>query len=310
MNILILNGSPKGENSITYQHMEFLKKKYSSHEYKTIHVGAKIRSIENNFSQAEEELKWAQLIIFCYPIYTFIVPAQLHRFIGLIKENGVDLSDKAATQLTTSKHFYDITAHRFIEENCYDLGLHYIKGLSADMEDILNKKGRKEAVDFFRYVLWNIKNDYSENAFMVPSSDVKLFSATMVNESSTKTNKKIALVTDMNESDMYHNLDTMIKRFVARFPGEVNVINLREFPFKGGCLGCFHCASDGRCIYNDGFDDFLRSNINDADAVVYAYRIKDHSMGYRFKLYDDRQFCNGHRTVTMGKPVAYLVMVI
>ena len=30
-------------------------------------------------------------------------------------------------------------------------------------------------------------------------------------------------------------------------------------------------------------------------------------MGYRFKLYDDRQFCNGHRTVTMGKPVGYLI---
>ena len=30
-------------------------------------------------------------------------------------------------------------------------------------------------------------------------------------------------------------------------------------------------------------------------------------MGCRFKLYDDRQFCNGHRTVTMGKPVGYLV---
>ena len=30
-------------------------------------------------------------------------------------------------------------------------------------------------------------------------------------------------------------------------------------------------------------------------------------MGSRFKMYDDRQFCNGHRTVTMGKPVGYLV---
>ena len=30
-------------------------------------------------------------------------------------------------------------------------------------------------------------------------------------------------------------------------------------------------------------------------------------MGYQFKLYDDRQFCNGHRTVTMGMPFAYLV---
>ena len=30
-------------------------------------------------------------------------------------------------------------------------------------------------------------------------------------------------------------------------------------------------------------------------------------MGASFKLYDDRQFCNGHRTVTMGMPMGYLV---
>ena len=30
-------------------------------------------------------------------------------------------------------------------------------------------------------------------------------------------------------------------------------------------------------------------------------------MGALFKMYDDRQFCNGHRTVTMGMPMGYLV---
>jgi hypothetical protein len=30
-------------------------------------------------------------------------------------------------------------------------------------------------------------------------------------------------------------------------------------------------------------------------------------MGARFKMYDDRQFCNGHRTVTIGMPVGYIV---
>ena len=30
-------------------------------------------------------------------------------------------------------------------------------------------------------------------------------------------------------------------------------------------------------------------------------------MGALFKLYDDRQFCNGHRTVTMGMPTGYLI---
>ena len=30
-------------------------------------------------------------------------------------------------------------------------------------------------------------------------------------------------------------------------------------------------------------------------------------MGALFKMYDDRQFCNGHRTVTIGMPMGYLI---
>lgn len=75
----------------------------------------------------------AQLILFCYPVYTFIAPYQMHRLIELIKADGVDLSGKTASQITTSKHFYDVTAHRYIEENCFDMGMNVVKGLSADM---------------------------------------------------------------------------------------------------------------------------------------------------------------------------------
>ena len=69
----------------------------------------------------------------------------------------------------------------------------------------------------------------------------------------------------------------------------------------------FSLAADGTCIYKDGFDRFLREQIQSTDATVYAFSIKDHSMGFRMKRFDDRQFCNGHRTVTMGKPVGYLI---
>ena len=30
-------------------------------------------------------------------------------------------------------------------------------------------------------------------------------------------------------------------------------------------------------------------------------------MGSRFKMYDDRNFCNGHRTVTVGMPIGYII---
>ena len=99
----------------------------------------------------------------------------------------------------------------------------------------------------------------------------------------------------------------MIDRFCAVLPHKTRIVNIREYPFQGGCLGCFNCAVSGKCVYKDGFDDFLRGSIQTAQAIVYAFTIRDHSMGARFKLYDDRQFCNGHRTVTMGMPVGYLV---
>ena len=313
MNILILNGSPAGEDSITLQTMEYLKVFFTEHEYTTLHVGRQIRSMEKDFTEARQTLEAADLILFCYPVYTFLVPAQLHRFIELIKEHGVDLSGKYASQISTSKHFYDITAHRFIEDICGDLHLRYIRGLSADMEDILTKQGQKEAKDFFKFLLWNIRNGFCETV-SAPGKDTGTATtrsttgqiASVAPATKIKNKLHVAVVTDCNPAE-HKALAAMIRRFEQRLPGICEVINLREFPFQGGCLGCFHCASDGVCVYKDGFDEFLRQHINSADAVVYAYTIKDHSMGYRFKLYDDRQFCNGHRTVTMGKPVGYLV---
>ena len=58
------------------------------------------------------------------------------------------MSGKFVTQITTSKHFYDVTAHKFIQENCQDLKMKYINGLSADMEDLLTENGQKAAKEF------------------------------------------------------------------------------------------------------------------------------------------------------------------
>ena len=288
MNVLVLNGSPKGENSITLQTVYYIKEHFPKCSFTVLHAGQKIRSLEKDFSEAASLLQAADLVIFCYPVYTFLVPSQLHRFIELIKENGINLSGKYVTQITTSKHFYDTTAHSFINENCGDLGMNVIRGLSADMEDLLHKKGQKEALSFFRFVQWNMheRNFRPEN---------------FLKEEGRK--RRVVIVTDAPNE----RLSGMIEYFREIMPGETALVDLREAPLKGGCLGCFHCAADGTCIYTDRFDCFLRENVQNSDAIVYAFTIRDHSMGSRFKMYDDRQFCNGHRTVTMGKPVAYLV---
>ena len=290
MKVLVLNGSPKGKDSITLQTVLYIEQFCKHTEFEILHVGQLIKKYEKDFSQAEESLKAADLILFCYPVYTFLVPSQLHRFVELIKEHEVPLEGKFATQISTSKHFYDTTAHQFIEDNCNDLGLRYIRGLSADMEDLLSKKGQQQAREFFRYVLWNVKRDSEKGK----------------PESAVNNKYRIAIVAD-HDTDIDGSLKSMVDGFVEASPIPCDVINIREFPFRGGCLGCFRCAAEGKCIYIDGFDEYLRNNIQTADAIVYAYTIKDHSMGSRFKMFDDRQFCNGHRTVTMGKPVGYLV---
>ena len=304
MNILVLNGSPKGEYSVTLQTVRYWEKLYPRHTFEMLHVGQRIKALERDFSQVKPMVERADLLLFSYPVYTFIAPCQLHRFIELLKESGIVVEGKFVTQLTTSKHFYDVTAHRYIQDNCQDMKMKYICGLSADMDDLLSAKGQKEARDFFKFVCWSMKNNAFEKLPAEPEKDVHMPVSIPKNQGRVKKGD-VVIVTDCKDEDV--QLSRMIARFRAVLPLKTRVVNLREYPFKGGCLGCFNCAVSGKCIYKDGFDSFLREKIQTAQAIVYAFSIKDHSMGALFKMYDDRQFCNGHRTVNMGMPMGYLV---
>ncbi len=308
MKITVINGSPAGKNSITLQTVLYIQALFPSCEFETIEPGVRIRAYEKDFSACRKALESADLLLFAYPVYTFLVPSQLHRFLELIKENELDLSGKYATQITTSKHFYDVTAHQFIRDNCDDLGLKYIRGLTADMDDLLKEKGQTEAFEFFRHVIWSCRNDIYEPPYY-PAGYHKNTpeTKTVTIPEADSARKRGGLTVIVTDTDADSRLMDMIRRFQAVLPMNSRVVNLRDFRFDGGCLGCFHCAADGTCIYKDGFDEYLRTNIQTADAIVYAYTLKDHSMGSRFKMYDDRQFCNGHRTVTMGKPIGWIV---
>ena len=230
MKILVLNGSPKGDNSITLHTCLFLEKRFPEHKFSYLNVGQRIKAFEKDFLPAEDALKAADLIVFCYPVYTFLVPSQLHRFIELMKASGIDFKGKAASQVSTSKHFYDVTAHRFIMDNCADMGFRYVDGLSADMDDILTPKGRKQAIDWFEFMLWKLSRGEQQ----------------VGNEVSKSAAKKAVIVADLLPEDT--TLKAMIDHFRDVFPYECDVINIEDFPFMGGCLSCFNCAATGKCV--------------------------------------------------------------
>lgn len=305
MKILVLNASPKGKNSTTVHTALYLQALHPEHQFTVVPVGQRIKQYEKDFAPLRAELEQADLLLFCYPVYTFIAPYQLHRLIELIKADEVDLSGKIASQITTSKHFYDVTAHRYVEENCCDLDMQVVRGLSADMDDLLTEQGRRDARNFFDQLLFSCEHGlFVTPPARAPRREKPVYRPVMPAASKTP-GKDVVIVTNCAPED--ENLQGMIADFRAALPLESRVVNLRNFPFDGGCLGCFGCAVTGKCVYKDGFDEFLRTRIQNADAFVYAFTISDHYTHSSFKCYDDRQFCNGHRTVTHGTPIAYLI---
>jgi len=232
MKVLVLNGSPKGKYSITLQTSLFLEKKFPEHEFRFLNVGQQIKTYEKDFSGAADAITDADLVIFSYPVYTFIAPSQLHRFIELLKASGLDLSGKFVTQITTSKHFYDVTAHKYIQENCQDLGMKFIKGLSADMDDLLTENGRKAAKEFFDYVCWCVKNDIYEIIPKRAAAPAHL-PVGEVPSSGDEKSGDVVIVTDCGKDDK--QLNDMINRFRAVLKHKSRIVNISEYPFHGGC---------------------------------------------------------------------------
>ena len=303
MHILVINGSPKGRNSITLQTVKYWEILYTEHTFTYLDAGERIAALEKDPSGVIPLFREAELVLFAYPVYTFLAPSQLHRFIRLMKAGSFPVSGLYAAQLTTSKHFYDTTAQAYVRENCEDMGMRYLGGLPADMDDLTLERGREQARAFFEHMCWRAQNGIAEPVRPACAPAVPK-TASVPAPVQKDTAFKVSLVTDIAAED--GSLRALTDRFLALCPYEVRVYDIHAFAFRGGCLGCFKCAADGTCVYKDGYADMLRS-IQAGDAIVLAFRIEDHSMGTRFKTYDDRQFANGHRTVTEGTPFGYLI---
>jgi len=304
MEVYVINGSPRGKYSTSIQNIRYIEKLYSKLHFTIVNAAQQIKYYENHIDEIIDGINKADLVIFSYPVYSFLVPSQLHRIIELLKEKNVCFHQKVVTQICQSKHFYDITAMNFMELNFSDLCFKYVNGLSLDMDDLQTKKGQELIQKFFKHLLFCYENNIYDTIESIKYEHQPVL-ASHIDEKVKDKSKTICIVTDRTGED--DALNAMINRFSNEVKYQVKVVNIRNFPFHNGCIGCLSCLCDGKCVFKDGFDSYLRNEIQSCDAFVYAFTIKDHSMGSIFKKYDDRNFCNGHRTVTRGKPVGYLV---
>jgi multimeric flavodoxin WrbA len=313
MNIIVLNGSPKGDISITMQYVASLRKKFPRHDFKILNISQKIRAIEkgdDTFRDIIEEIRSADGVLWAFPVYFLLVPSGYKRFIELIGERGAEeaFRGKYAASLSTSIHFYDHLAHNYINAVCDDLDMRYVAGFSADMEDLLREQERKRLALFAGHFFTAIQDGspVARNfSPLVPHGFEYVPDAVQTTVGTG--NRKVVVLTDSRETGT--NLGRMVRRFTGAFSEEIEVIDLHEVEIKGGCLGCIQCGYDNTCFYagKDGFIEFFNSKVKTADVLVFAGSIRDRYLSSRWKLFFDRSFFNNHMPVLRGKQVGFLI---
>jgi multimeric flavodoxin WrbA len=313
MKIVVLNGSPKGDVSVTMQYVNYLIKKYPQHEYKIVNISQRIKAIEKNqaeFDQIIADIQAADGVLWAFPLYILLVHAHYKRFIELVFERGAQaaFAGKYAASLSTSIHFFDHTAHNYIHAICDDLGMRFVESFSPDMMDLLNPEGQAKTAQFGGHFLNGIQTGAVTARQYAPLNWRNFhYEPGEASEPANTNGKKVVILHDSR--DPSSNLSRMVARCRSAFSGDVSVINLYDIEIKSSCLGCLQCGAKNECAFTgkDEFIDFFRSQVMAADILVYAGTVTDRYFSSRWKMFFDRSFFNTHTPVLIGKQVVFVV---
>jgi multimeric flavodoxin WrbA len=310
MRVLVLNGSPKGELSVSLQYACYLARRLPAHEWDFFHVSRELRRLEREPEAREEllaRLSGTDLLLWCTPVYYFLVPSQLKRLIELLFSSGPreELRGRYATALTTSIHFFDHAAHEYLHAVSEDLGLRFLPGYSAGMDDLLKAGARRSLEGWLGAALQAAAEHAPQPRRFAPLRAPGLEYRPGASAPSPRTDaRRVTLVTDAGPDSP--TLEAMQRVLCDALPCRIEELRLRELGLQG-CLGCLRCAWDGECVHPDGFPDQFREKVLGADALVFAGAIQDRYLSARFKAFFDRTFFLGHQPVLDGKQVLWLV---
>ncbi|WP_315065643.1 NAD(P)H-dependent oxidoreductase [uncultured Clostridium sp.] len=312
MKIIILNGSPKLEKSVTMQSMKYLEQNYEKHEFQYVHIIKEVKGYEGDIKKLEvlcKKIQEADAVIWAFPLYHALVHSEYKRFIELVFENRLEdyFLNKYTSGFSTSIHYADIHAHNYIRAISEDLGMKYVEYLSHEMNDLTKEKGRMELKLFFENLVTYVNeglvtgklfNSLSKNTFEYKSG---------ISDKFLETTKKIIIITDSAKEDI--NLNEMIDKYKSYIQSSVEVFNLNDLDIKGPCLGCCRCAAENKCVYDtkDGYRKFLDYIMKNGDIIIFAGTIKDRYLSSQFKLYYDRSFCYNHVPIFKGKQIGYII---
>jgi multimeric flavodoxin WrbA len=238
------------------------------------------------------------------------VHANYKRFIELIWERGAEgaFEGKYAASLSTSIHYFDHTAHNYVQAICDDLGMKYVGAFSPEMRDLLKERGQAQTQQFAQRFFDAIERRAPTSRRYPPVVARAWDYAPGAGAHTVDAKgKRIVLLTDAEPQQK--NLRHMIERFRSAFASDVDTINLHDLDIKGGCLGCLRCGYDNECAYTgkDGFIEFYNTRLKSANIVVFAGAIRDRYLSATWKTFFDRSFFNTHTPSLVGKQFAFLI---
>ena len=314
MKIVVLNGSPKGDVSVTRQYVLYLEKAFPEHRFVVLHVAQQSKKLERDaaaFNQVIEEVRSADGVIWAFPLYILLVCSQYKRFIELIVERGAESAfhGKHAVTLSTSINYFDSNAHVYMRSVCEDLGMRFVGIHSANMHDLMKKEERRRlhlfAEDFFTSIQAGMV--FPRTSAALPREPARAWRQMSDARPVGTHGKKIVILTDFRPGQ--ENLAGMTARLEAAWGGHARVVNLFDLDIKGGCQGCLRCGSDYKCAYagKDGYIDFYNSVLVPADVIVFAGSISCRQLSWKWREFFDRSFFNTHTPSLVGKQFAFLV---
>jgi multimeric flavodoxin WrbA len=313
MKITVLNGSPKGELSVTIQSVAYLAKIYPQHEFNIIHIAQRIRRFETDpvvFNRVIEQVRASDAVLWSFPLYILIVHAHYKRFIELIFERGAEaaFAGKYTASLSTSIHFFDHTAHNYIHAICDDLDMRFVDSFSPDMHDLLKEEGRRQHARFGQQFFETVRSQVPTQRQYPPLTCREFsYQPELPSNPVSTAGKKVVILHDEQQPDS--NLAKMAARCRSALAGEVTVVNIHDIDIKSSCLGCLECSGNYHCAFKgkDGFIEFYKSTVMAADVLIYAGRMVDRYLSSRWKMFFDRVFFNTHTPVLVGKQVAFVI---
>ena len=316
MNIIVLNGSPKGDLSATLQYVRYVAKKNPQHEFSTLHIARDIQKIENDpqrFAADIDQVAAADVVLWSFPLYYLLVHAHYKRFIELIWERHATAAfqGKYTLAIATSIHFYDHTALQYIHAVCDDLGMCFLDDFSADMQDLLDTDKRHRLLMFADNALRTAAQQ--RPTFQIPQpalvepSPYRPGPAPSAPSAVDSGDKRVLIITDAK--DPAGNQAQMVSRLQASFGGQAEVVNLQELRIETSCLGCIQCGYDNCCPLEDrdDFIPFYRDRVMTADILIYAGTIRDRYLSARWKTFFDRTFFMGHIPNIKGKQIGIVL---